>query len=213
MKKTEEINVYIFKPKEYKELKGKYRPYLYNEKELKLAEKIVKELENKLKNEYQLIEKLNKYYKYEDFMKEIKKEIINGRDIENLLKYWEMEFDYFFTAIADVEKNKELFDEIFNLRGGKNILSIPDPRIIEDEKTRKELYDLLTKWDLKLSFEERQKLFFNLKRYLIPVPIWILKKYVDIKEKGFPVFYSTNLRYSDELGLYFTEEIAETYIF
>jgi len=212
-KKTEDVNVYIFKPKEYEEMKEKYRVYPYSKDELEIAEKIVKKLEEKLKNEYQLIEKLNEYYRYEDFKKELKEDLIYGKNVIDLIRFWEEEFNDFFTAIADVEKNKELIDELFNLRGNTNILAIPDLKIIEDEETREKLYDLLNRWSMKMTFEERKKLYFELKAYLIPIPIWIFKRYVNTREEGFPVFYSPKIRYSKDLGLYFIEDLSEDFVY
>ncbi|MFH7904026.1 MAG: CRISPR-associated helicase Cas3', partial [Candidatus Aenigmatarchaeota archaeon] len=82
--KTDEINVYIFKPEEFEKTE---RVYPYDIEDLQISEKILKEVENDLKSEYDLIEKLNKHYTYQDFKRKLKEFVYYDMDIEKLLKY------------------------------------------------------------------------------------------------------------------------------
>ncbi|MEM0481164.1 MAG: CRISPR-associated helicase Cas3' [Candidatus Aenigmatarchaeota archaeon] len=211
--KTDIINTYIFKPKEYEKIKENKTKYPYEFEDIEISEKIIKELENNLKNEYLLIEKFDQIYSYDNLKEKLNEEIISGYNIKKLIEIWERDFEYFYTAISESERNKEVIDELFNLRGNINILAIPEPKMIYDEEYRKELEYLLEEWKKDLSFEERKNLFAKLKNFAIPVPLWILRKSKDIRKFAFPVFYTDKLKYSRETGLYLVNEIDQIHIY
>jgi len=199
---TNEVNVYIFKPIEYKDLERRKGHYPYKKDELEIAEEIIKKLEgNNLENEYQLIKELNNSYKLEKL-----KENLKDSNIEEAIFEWEKEFSYFFTSMAEDERMSEILDNLFNLRGSISVFVLLDPRLIDDDNIRYELLDILNDWERKIGFEERRKLFFKLKKYIIPIPIWLLKTKVSEERVGFPIIYSSKFRYSSEYGIYLTEE-------
>jgi len=199
---TDKINVYIFEPNEIKELERKRGRYVYQRDELEIAKEIIKKLEeDNLKNEYQLIEELNKIYRLENLEKSLKE-----NKIKEALSEWEREFNYFFTSMSEDETTNEILDTLFNLRGSMNVFVMLDPRLIDDDNTRYEILDILNDWERKKEFEEKRKLFFKLKNYIIPIPIWLLKTKVSEEKVGFPVIYSNKFRYSSEYGLYLTDK-------
>ncbi len=210
-RKTDRINCYIFKPKEYDEMKSRYRHYPYDLYEMEVSENVIKILSEKLKNEYELLEVFNKIYTYESFMKNLKKGILKGYNIELLIKLWEEEYKYFFTALSENVSRREILDELFDLRGRTNVLCLLDPRMIDDEDYSTELNDLIDTWQKVSEFNEREKIFMKIKEFLIPIPIYLLKRNVQF-QLGFPVIMHKSLRYSKDIGLYDISESEDIFL-
>jgi len=184
--RTEEINVYIFKPEIRDEKK-----YPYSKEDLENAEKVIRELEeNNLKNERQLIEKLNEICTYEKLLKEIenaKKEV----NVEN----WEKILKFFFSLDVNEKDLRSLLD----YREGFTVMVIPEPNCIVDE-TKKEVEKLLSVSFSGLSFRERQALFAQIKELAVPVPIWWTKGVIKKEEKGFPIVCFKDKVYNKKYG-------------
>ncbi|MEM5830099.1 MAG: CRISPR-associated helicase Cas3' [Candidatus Aenigmatarchaeota archaeon] len=209
---TNEINVYIFKPEELKEIeKEKRKLYPYSLEEMNYSENVIKELEvEKLSNEYELIKK---YYEHSEKLKGYAKEEI--KETKKILSKWINEFDYFYTALISPETSLAEIDELFNLRGSTNVFVLLDYRLIEDDETRKEYIKVLDLWEkYKSDFEMRRKLFWKIKEFLIPIPLWIIKKNVESLERiGFPIIFSNILKYSKDYGLIFEDKELQTIYF
>ena len=210
-KYTSDVNCYIFKPKECGEMKVKYRPYPYSLEEISISENIVEKLSKSLKNEYQLIEVYNKTFTYEKFLKLLNEEIMDGYNIRLLMKEWENVSEYFYTTLPEDYKTSEIIDELFNLRGSTNILCLLHPDMIDDEALSNEISNIMEEWEKRMSFNERLRIYMKLKEYLIPVPIYIIRRNLYTKHI-FPVIKHNSLRYSREFGLYNESETEDLFL-
>ncbi|MEM3700994.1 MAG: CRISPR-associated helicase Cas3' [Candidatus Bathyarchaeia archaeon] len=185
--KTEEINVYIFKP----HVKDP-QSYPYSESDLKISEEIIRELEGKnLRNEKQLIEKIDLALSYEELLSEITfaKRSINMKHWEDLLKFF-----YSF----DVKDEK--ISQALNYRESFTTLVIPHPDCIEDP-VRSHVAGLLRKDFSCKSFDEKSKLIAELKELAVPIPFWWLKN-VKIEESIFPVAHFKDTIYNFKYGFH-----------
>jgi len=185
-KETDEVNVYIFEP----EIKNENR-YPYTKEELNDAREAISMFEDdKLKNEKQLIEELNKIQTYERLSKEID-------DIKEKVKveYWEELLKFFFSLEIDEERLRRLLD----YREGFTIMVIPHPNCILDEM-KKYVEDLLSKSFSGLSFDEKQILLAQIKEVAVPVPVWWTRSIAEREEKVFPVVDFKNKFYNRKYG-------------
>ncbi|MEM4312117.1 MAG: CRISPR-associated helicase Cas3' [Nitrososphaerales archaeon] len=164
-KKAQMENVYLCK--EYRSEDQKRYPY--EDEDMKDAKKSLSEL-GSLNNEYELIKKYNEFLSYE----RLKKRFEGARRELDFKALWERDerTAYFFSFRLDEEDVKR---RLFQLRDEITTSIIPAPEcIIEDDvQLKRELKELLDKWELKdLNRDQRQKIYGKLKGYLVPVPIW-----------------------------------------
>jgi len=187
--KTKEINTYIFEP----ERKDKEK-YPYSDEELCDAREIVKQFEgDKLEDEKALLDSFDRIFTYEKLLKEIEDAKKTVR-----IEYWEDLLKFFFS----LEINDERMRRLLNYREGFTIMVIPCQKCIMDEKTREHVKNLLSKSFSGLPFEEKLKLFAQIKEIAVPVPIWWVKGAVPKEEKGFPIVDFKNKVYDEKYGFY-----------
>jgi CRISPR-associated endonuclease/helicase Cas3 len=180
VEETDNINCYIFEIDESDKEKIRKGKYPYSGKELDYARKILKELEgDKLRNEKLLIEKLDELITYEEFQKEL--EDIYRKKIN--IEAWERLLRFFYSF----EVNEEEIKNILEYREGFTTMIIPWYEMIEDEKLKVYVKDLIEKDISKFSFEERKKYFACVKEIAVPIPIWWIKLKESQVEKGFPI--------------------------
>lgn len=185
--KTEEINVYIFKP----HVKDP-QSYPYSESELKISEEIIKELEGKnLRNEKQLIEKADSFLSYEELLSEI----ISAKRIVNM-KYWEDLLKFFYSF--DVKDEK--LSRVLNYREGFTTLVIPHPDCIEGSMKGHVARLLQRNFSCK-SFEEKSRLIAELKELAVPIPFWWLKN-AKLEERIFQVAHFKDIIYNFKYGFH-----------
>ncbi|MEM7821960.1 MAG: CRISPR-associated helicase Cas3' [Candidatus Aenigmatarchaeota archaeon] len=184
--KTEEVNVKIFKPKIENE-----RYYPYTSDELCIAKKIVEELSNNLKSEFDLLKNLDEIYTYDKLLEILQRETkkVNLEQFEELLQF------FFSLDISEEELAK-----ILSYRDSFTTLIIPSPECVEDEEVKKCIEELLCQDFKNKNFNERRKLLAEFKEVSVPVPIWWVRKYlrdeerkalpiVDLKDKIYNSFY------------------------
>lgn len=194
-KKTDKTNVLIFKPTIENE---KYYPYVMDD--IKIAEDTTKELEGeKLKNEMDLLQKLDTIYTYEIFQSIIEKE---GKKVN--LNYFEEFLQFFFSLSVD---EKEL-EELLGYRESFTTMVIPAPISIEDRMLRKEVNKLMKEDFRNKNFDERMKLIAELKDVSVPVPIYWMKGVEFEEKKAFPVVRFNDKIYNCDYG--FIEYGGET---
>jgi len=185
--KTKNINAYIFKP----HVKNP-QSYPYSETELKISEKIVRELEGEnLHNEKQLIEQADLSLSYEELLNEI---ALAKRSIN--MKYWEELLKFFYSF----DVNNEKISRVLNYRESFTTLVIPHPDCME-EPMKVYVTELLRKDFSYKSFDEKSKLIAELKELAVPIPFWWLKN-AKIEESVFPITYFKDIIYSFKYGFY-----------
>ncbi|MCS7109664.1 MAG: helicase-related protein, partial [Candidatus Micrarchaeota archaeon] len=188
--KTEEINAQIFKP-----CNVNLQNYPYSESDLKIAEEIVIELEGKiLKNEGQLIEKINLAYNYEDLLKEIRE---TRKHMS--LKYWETLLKFFYSF----DINNEKLSRVLNYREGFTVLVIPHPDCTEDQLSEYIAY-ILSKAPSHENFEEWNRWIAEIKELAVPIPFWWLKK-ARVEQRVFPIAYFDDRIYTYKYGFHMRE--------
>lgn len=187
--KTNEVNVFIFKP----EIKKRYP---YSKEEIEKAKKIIKELEETLKNEKEILEKMDEVLTYEDLIKEI-----NTAKKEVDLQSWEKITKFFFSLNLKEEKATKFLE----YREGATVLVIPHPDCIFD-KIKERVRELINKSFEGLSFEKAEKLFAEIKEIAIPVPIWLVRDYEPEENKAFPIINFKNKIYNKKYGFHDIEE-------
>lgn len=189
--RIQNINVKIFRP----DIKDK-KKYPYTSDELRVAEKIIKELQfDNLKSEYTLLEIYNSELSYERFLKIIDKEAkgrINLNEFESRCNF------FFSLDVSDKE-----IAEILNYRDSFTSLIIPSPECILDKNTSNIIENLLNVDLSRSSFEKIKQFLATIKKFVVPVPIWWIGK--EIKEemkrrKVFPVIYSKRYVYDSFYG-------------
>ncbi len=198
--KVNDVNVKIVKP----EIKDeRFYPYLIND--MKIAREIIDNLRlEKLENEYQLLKKLDELYPYEEFVRELEREIgkrINIGAFENYLKF-------FFS----LDLNEKELSNLLSYRDSFTTLVIPHPDCVNDIKTREELEKIL-KFSIGnknyANYIKRKELTAKLKELSVPIPVWWLndRKIANFEEKkSFPVVIFRSKVYDDFYGL---KEISE----
>jgi len=185
---TNAVNVYVYEPESYGD---EYYPY---EKErIDVARKILKEIEGaNLENEGRLLDSYNDIYSYDDLLKEIEN-IKRKVDIEA----FEEELKSFFSL--DVKEEKLM--KILRYRDSFNVLVVPDPVCIIDEKPRKYVESIISKQLNKLNFKERRKIIAKIKDALVSIPIWWMEEGKISKEAPYPVVIFEDKIYSEYYGL------------
>lgn len=192
---TDNINCYIFEIDESDKEKIRKGKYPYSEKELDYARRILKELEgDKLRNEKLLIEKLDELITYEEFQKEL--EDIYRKKIN--IEAWERLLKFFYSF----EVNEEEIKNMLEYREGFTTMIIPWYEMIEDEKLKVYVKNLIEKDISKFSFEERKKYFACLKEIVIPIPIWWIRVKEPQIEKGFPIVDIKGRLYNRKYGMF-----------
>lgn len=186
---TSKINVKIFKPNIDNE---RYYPYPMDE--LKVTEKVIKELNGeKLENEFNLLKTLDEVYHYEDFLKSVDKEAkkINLDQFEKLLQF-------FFS----LDVSREELSELLSYRNSFTTLIIPSPECIESENVKTQVEKLLKEEFKNKSFIEKRKLMAKLKDVSVPVPIWWVPRWLGEGEKKiFPIIDFEDKIYNSFSGL------------
>lgn len=195
---TDNINCYIFEIDESDKEKIRKGKYPYSEKELDYARRILKELEgDKLENEKLLIEKLDELITYEEFQKEL--EDIYRKKIN--IEAWERLLRFFYSF----EVNEEEIKNMLEYREGFTTMIIPWYEMIEDDKLKVYVKDLIEKDISTFSFEERKKYFACVKEIAVPIPIWWIKLKELQVEKGFPIVDIKGRFYNRKYGMYESE--------
>ena len=185
-KKTDKINVFIFAS----EIKKRYP---YSEEEIEKAKYIIKEFEGeKLKNESEILERMNEIMDYESLRKEIK----NTEKIVDL-NAWKEITKFFFSLNLKEEKATKFL----NYRDGATILVIPHPNCICDE-TKDFVEEIINKDFSKLDFMGAQKLFAKIKEIAVQVPIWQIRGYMPEENKAFPIINFKSKIYDKKYGFY-----------
>jgi CRISPR-associated endonuclease/helicase Cas3 len=192
---TDNINCYIFEIDESDKEKIRKGKYPYSENELDYARRILKELEgDKIRNEKLLIEKLDELITYEEFQKEL--EDIYRKKIN--IEAWERLLRFFYSF----EVNEEEIKNMLEYREGFTTMIIPWYEMIEDEKLKFYVKDLIEKDISTFSFEERKKYFACVKEIAVPIPIWWIKVKELQVEKGFPIVDIKGRLYNRKYGMF-----------
>lgn len=187
--KITEINVKIFKPK----IKDK-KHYPYSERELEVAEKIIKTFQHDiLTSEMNLLEELDKIQNYENFISDLNKEIkkINLCSFENILQY-------FFS----LDINEEDLKNLISYRESFTTLIIPSPLMIEEKDIRDEVEKIIKEDMRNKDFKTRKYILAKIKEICIPIPFWWLKDFSYYKdEKVFPIIFFKDKIYDKFYGI------------
>lgn len=170
--RTEETNMWITFPTEIDTKKR----YPYEKKYVTNTWKFLKDLEgNNLENELQLIEEYDKVA----FISKVKQ-----NEIYNLLDAWEESTDFLYSwRVSD-----ELAQRLLKFRDEFTRLVIPS--VYEGEIKR--LYEQMKK---ETSYTGKRRMFAEIKKYTVPVPIWMIKV---LLEEGFPIM---DLFYNETYGV------------
>jgi CRISPR-associated endonuclease/helicase Cas3 len=194
-----EVNCFIFDISNGEKEKAKKNKYPYSWEDLEYAKKIVKELEENLKNEKMLLEYLDSRYKnFEEFKKYVDREC---RELK--LSSWESEYYFFFSP--ELKENYVL--NLLNYREGFSLLVLLDPSMILDDETKEEVEEIIESLErgLPSSYSERRKKFARIKEFVVPIPFWWLKDiYRDIyvEKKGFPIVNLKEKVYDKKFGIH-----------
>jgi len=160
--KTEEVNVWITFPSEVKGKKG----YPYEKEDIENTWDFLKNLEEEnLENEVQLIEEYDKLVS----LSKNKEKWIRDR-----LEEWENNTNFLFSW--NIKEHHKFLQELFGREEATQLI-IPS---LYEELVRK-LYEKMKK---ETSYNQKKKIFAEIKEYTVPVPIWRIKTPL---EEGFPV--------------------------
>jgi len=187
--------VFIYYPKELKEIKeDRRKKYPYEVEELEKTLIILKELvSSKVFKEGILISLID-----QEFTKEFYEDLIKDTVIDRLFKELFEDKDsptsvYWFLSTSSEEKGRELLE----LRENTTSLIIPSGGLLMEEKLKNEISKLLKKYEelkkSKANYEEWRKFIAEVKRYAVPIPMWILLKSSYEKSAGFPVVDSIEI--------------------
>jgi len=174
--RTDEVNVWITYPEEITE--GEKDFYPYSAEDIRRTWDFLKNLEEeRLENEFQLIEEYDKVVVLSDTKK---------MEIYDLLENnWNVvtKFMYSWRVSGQVAERLLKFREDFTK------LVIPDVYRSEVER----LYEEMKK---ETSYARKRSIFTAIKEYTVPVPIWLIKE--SRKSEKLPI---VEVPYSEELGV------------
>ncbi|MBO8144261.1 MAG: CRISPR-associated helicase Cas3' [Thermodesulfobacterium sp.] len=174
------INVNITYPEEI----NKTRFYPYDEKEIKFATSTLSELEYKIKNEFELIERLK------DAPMLVDNAELN--EIEKYLRKWEDDTRFFFS----IDLKDEELNRLLKFRDTNTALIIPG---------------CFTSDVLEILLSDRRYKSQLVKEYFVPVPIWWLfeKSGYIYKEKNLLFLSSQRFLYSQDVGYFDSEKLKK----
>lgn len=187
------VNAYIHIPSE---IDAESRTYPYPKDEMLISLDILKELESdNLGSEYDLIKSYDDVESYDEYRERMYKELDRvGIDL------FYNKSEYFYS----LDLNEESIKKLLEYRGTFTILTLLDPDMIMDEDLREMVYEIINTDFTSLADDERNKLFAKLKSYLIPIPIYITKRFIS-QDRGFPIVNIAGYEYNSFLGLHRAE--------
>jgi len=175
-KRIKETNVWITFPAE---ISIKEKKYPYEVEDVKKTWNLLKNFEgNNLENELQLIEEYDKVVVLSE----------KEQEIGDLLKKWEEVTNFFYSWRID--------DEF-----AQNLLKFRDEftRLVIPSIYKKEVEELCNKMEKKASYNERREIFAEIKKYTVPLPIWMFKiPQEESSMRGFPI---VNVFYDEIYGV------------
>lgn len=158
--KTEEINVWITFPSEIKDELG----YPYEKEDVEKTWELLKGLEGKLENEFQLIE---------EYDKEAHLSAVKQKEVYNLLDIWSENIHFLYSwTVKD-----EFAQKLFKFREEFTRLVVPSIYGGIVEKLYEEMRE-------EKSYFQRKEIFAKIKKYTVPIPLWMIKTSM---EETFPV--------------------------
>jgi hypothetical protein len=98
--------------------------------------------------------------------------------------------------------NDEKIKNILQYREGFTTMIIPWYEMIEDEKLKVDVKNLIERDVSVFSFEEWKKYFACIKEIAVPVPIWWVKTEDLHVERGFPIVYMKDKIYNRKYGMF-----------
>ncbi|MGC9079464.1 MAG: CRISPR-associated helicase Cas3' [Nanopusillaceae archaeon] len=196
----EKSKVYVYMPAELEKIKeDKKYPYEYEELERTL--KVLKEINQSSRDliEGKIIEKIDENLNYDFYRKLIEEE---NKDFVNIYEDAFENIDregnlLWFLSSTLSEKN---IMNLLDFRGESSILTLLSEDIINDKDLKEKINSIINEYqrlkDQNAGYREWREFFGELKRYLVPIPLWIVARAMkssnssEIKRIGFPILES-----------------------
>lgn len=188
---TKEVNAFVYYP-----VGIKNNHYPYEHWEIDRCWDVLQKFEGKkLRNEKNLLDEFDQLLTLEDLKEKINECTKNVR-----LEAWGEMFRDFFC----VDVKEDMIKEALDYRETFTIHSLIDPSMIKNKITKKKFEKLLKETDKRLpsSYLRRLEEHAKIKEFLVPLPMWVLRKYQPEFVKGFPIFSSAEWEYDDIYGLH-----------
>lgn len=190
---TKEVNTFVYRPAEVKNKHYPYEPW-----EIDKCWNTLEKFEGKkLRNEKNLLDEFDRFLTLE----ELKERITECEKNVRLGAWGEMFRDFYC-----VDVKEDTVKEALDYRETFTIHSLIDPFMIKDKITKREFEEKLLKETgkrLPSSYIGRLEKRAKIKEFLVPLPMWVLRKCQIPKfGSGFPISSLVGWEYDDIYGLH-----------